>query len=274
MNLIEAFNAFDSWTRLNTLSANQRSLYIAIMQLWNAAGRPEYSSIPEQKLTELSGLSKKTFYNVRNQLEEFGVISVVKSKSKNIAPKYTLKDISVNKDEDFTPISTPNLAPKVTPISTPNLAPYTEKRRVENRREYDDGVKVGSVFFDKLQETLGRGITNPESDLARVWLEDISEEMILKAVSIAVINRASSFSYIDKIIRSWNNSGISTLAELQAHEEEREKSIQAQWNTPQRSNSTKVVKPAPEWSKYKFKNSTELSEERKRELKEQYGIEF
>lgn len=238
MNLIEAFNAFDSWTRLNTLSANQRSLYIAIMQLWNAAGRPEYSSIPEQKLTELSGLNKKTFYNVRNQLEEFGVISVLKSKSKNIAPKYTLKDISVNKDGDFTP------------ISTPNLAPYTEKRREEERREYDDDVKVGSVFFDKLQETLGRGITKPESDLARVWLEDTSEEMIFKAVSIAVLNRASSFSYIDKIIRRWNNSGIATLSELQAHEEEREKSINRQRNTSQKPDNSKVVKGAPEWANY------------------------
>lgn len=264
MNLIEAFNAFDSWTRLNTLSANQRSLYIAIMQLWNAAGRPEYSSIPEQKLTELSGLSKKTFYNVRNQLEEFGVISVVKSKSKNIAPKYTLKDISVNKDECFTPISTPNVTPNITPISTPNLAPYTEKSREENRREYDDDVSDGSVFFDKLQKTLGRGITAPESDLARVWLQDTSEEMILKAVSIAVLNRASSFSYIDKIIRRWNNAGIMNLAELQAHEEEREKSIQAQRNTPQRSNSNKVVKPAPLWSHGEQKVEYMTDEDRKK----------
>lgn len=249
MNIIEAFNAFDSWTRLNTLSANQRSLYIAIMQLWNAAGRPEYSSIPEQKLTELSGLSKKTFYNVRNQLEEFGVISVVKSKSKNIAPKYILKDISVNKDEDFTPIPTPNVTPIITPIPTPNLAPYTEKRRGEERREYDDDVKVGSVFFDKLQETLGRGMTNPEHDLARVWLEDTSEEMILKAVSEAVLRRSSNFKYIDAIIKRWNNSGISTLAELQAHEEKREKSIKRQRNTSQKAENSKVVKGTPDWAK-------------------------
>lgn len=258
MNLIEAFNAFDSWTRLNTLSANQRSLYIAILQLWNAAGRPEYSSIPEQKLTELSGLSKKTFYNVRNQLEEFGLIGVVKSKSKNIAPKYTLKDISVKNDDNFTPISTPNITPILTPKVTPNLAPYTEKRIEEESREEDDVVNDDSVFFDALQKNLGRGVTYPESQLARVWRKDLSDEMIIKAVSIAVINRKTNFKYIDTIIKNWLNSGITTLPELQEHEEKREKSRQ--------NSGTKAVKPAPNWSNPSYKNKT--SEEDLKKLEE------
>ncbi|WP_162551444.1 DnaD domain protein [Lactococcus lactis] len=257
MNLIEAFNAFDSWTRLNTLSANQRSLYIAILQLWNAAGRPEYSSIPEQKLTELSGLSKKTFYNVRNQLEEFGLIGVVKSKSKNIAPKYTLKDISVKNDDNFTPISTPNVTPILTPKVTPNLAPYTEKRIEEESREEDDIVKDDSVFFDALQKNLGRGITYPESQLARVWREDLSDVMIIKAVSIAVLSRVTNFNYIDSIIKNWIKAGITTLSELQAHEEKRERSKQ---NT-----STKPVKSAPDWSNPSYKNKTTAEDLRKLE---------
>ena len=258
MNLIEAFNAFDSWTRLNTLSANQRSLYIAILQLWNAAGRPEYSSIPEQKLTELSGLSKKTFYNVRNQLEEFGLIGVVKSKSKNIAPKYTLNDISVKNDDNFTPISTPNITPILTPKVTPNLAPYTEKRIEEESKEENDVVNDDSVFFDALQKNLGRGVTYPESQLARVWRKDTSDEMIIKAVSIAVINRKTNFKYIDTIIKNWLNSGITTLPELQEHEEKREKSRQ--------NSGTKPVKPAPNWSNPSYKNKT--SEEDLKKLEE------
>ena len=258
MNLIESFNAFDSWTRLNTLSANQRSLYIAILQLWNAAGRPEYSSIPEQKLTELSGLSKKTFYNVRNQLEEFGLIGVVKSKSKNIAPKYTLNDISVKNDDNFTPISTPNITPILTPKVTPNLAPYTEKRIEEESKEENDVVNDDSVFFDALQKNLGRGVTYPESQLARVWRKDTSDEMIIKAVSIAVINRKTNFKYIDTIIKNWLNSGITTLPELQEHEEKREKSRQ--------NSGTKPVKPAPNWSNPSYKNKT--SEEDLKKLEE------
>ncbi len=189
MNLIEAFNAFDSWTRLNTLNANQRSLYIAIMQLWNAAGRHEYSTIPEQKLTELSGLSKKTFYNNRDKLEELGLIEVVKSKKKSIAPKYKLLDVSVKNDDyftpeitpkedssvkkgsDFTPISTPNLTPDVTPISTPNLTPYTEKRIEEERRENNNNMsgkldkKIPySEIIDYLNKKTGRGFKNVEAN--------------------------------------------------------------------------------------------------------------
>lgn len=243
MNLIEVFNDFDSWTRVNDISDKQRSLWLAIVQLWNAAGRPCESSIPELKLRDLSGIqNKQTFYNTRNALEEFGLISVSKSKSKNIAPKYTLKFVSLKNSDDFRPNS--GLEPR--PISRPNSGleprPYTEERREEESREKDD-VKNGSSFFDDLQKNLGRAITYPESEQARSWREDLSDEMIIKAVSIAALNRTTNFAYINTIIRNWINAGISTLSELQEHEEKREKSKKQGFVA-----GKKAVKSYPDWT--------------------------
>lgn len=146
-----------------------------------------------------------------------------------------------------------------------------DKSRVdENRKDLDvvntnDHNGDNSSFFDNLQKYLGRGLTFPESEQARAWREEQSEQMILKAVSIAALNRTTSFAYIDKIIRNWNNQGITTLAELQAHEEKRE---QAKGKQPTYS---KTVKPAPEWSdpnpKVEMANPDEV-----KEIFDKYGI--
>lgn len=150
---------------------------------------------------------------------------------------------------------------------------YTDKD-IDIDKELDKDVDVvntkdnngdNSSFFDNLQKYLGRGLTFPESEQARAWREEQSEQMILKAVSIAALNRTTSFAYIDKIIRNWNNQGITTLAELQAHEEKRE---QAKGKQPTYS---KNVKPAPEWSnpnpKVEMANPDEV-----KEIFDKYGI--
>lgn len=234
MNLIEAFIAFDSWTRLNTLSANQRSLYIAIMQLWNAAGRPEYSTIPEQKLTELSGLSKKTFYNVRDQLEEFGLISVVKSKNKNVAPKYILEDISVKSDYDFTPEVTlkenrsvkndsnftphvtPELTLDVTPISTPKLAPYTEKRIEEERREESRRSSNSNLsqLIEFYENNFGKMPPLVLDDLNYAY-NDYGYDLTLEAMKRAV-RQQKNFRTALNILDCWSRNGVKTLADAEA----------------------------------------------------------
>ncbi|NHI75216.1 DnaD domain protein [Lactococcus petauri] len=151
---------------------------------------------------------------------------------------------------------------------------YTDKD-IDIDKELDKDVDVvntkdnngdNSSFFDNLQKYLGRGLTFPESEQARAWREEQSEQMILKAVSIAALNRTTSFAYIDKIIRNWNNQGITTLAELEKHEENRERS-----KGKQPAYSKKVVKPAPEWSdpnpKVEMANPDEV-----KEIFDKYGI--
>lgn len=158
-------------------------------------------------------------------------------------------------------------------VTTVSRLGHTDKD-IEIDKELDKDVDVvntkkhngdNSSFFDNLQKYLGRGLTFPESEQARAWREEQSEQMILKAVSIAALNRTTSFAYIDKIIRNWNNQGITTLVELQAHEEKRE---QAKGKQPTYS---KNVKPAPEWSdpnpKVEMANPDEV-----KEIFDKYGI--
>ncbi|MFK4782127.1 phage replisome organizer N-terminal domain-containing protein [Lactococcus petauri] len=158
-------------------------------------------------------------------------------------------------------------------VTTVSRLGHTDKD-IEIDKELDKDVDVvntknhngdNSSFFDNLQKYLGRGLTFPEYEQARAWREEQSEQMILKAVSIAALNRTTSFAYIDKIIRNWNNQGITTLAELEKHEENRER---AKGKQPAYS---KNVKPAPEWSnpnpKVEMANPNEV-----KEIFDKYGI--
>ncbi|MDG6136542.1 phage replisome organizer N-terminal domain-containing protein [Lactococcus petauri] len=166
-----------------------------------------------------------------------------------------------------------NVTQKRDEVTTVSRLGHTDKD-IEIDKELDKDVDVvntndhngdNSSFFDNLQKYLGRGLTFPESEQARAWREEQSEQMILKAVSIAALNRTTSFAYIDKIIRNWNNQGITTLAELQAHEEKREQAKGKQ------TTYSKNVKSAPEWSnpnpKVEMANPDEV-----KEIFDKYGI--
>nr|DAM36453.1 MAG TPA: Replication initiation and membrane attachment [Caudoviricetes sp.] len=250
MNQLDIFRAFSIWSRYNMPTANQRSLFYGLLEVWNdtrLVRSDEWLSVPNRTLETISGLSHKTCDNVKNQLQQQGILKIKPGKRNKESAKYniTFWILSEKNDDEITLTSTSTVTPKlgtdVTLTSTPKLAPYTEKSKEENIREEKDVVNGNSSFFDELQKYLGRGLTFPESEQARAWREEQSEQMILKAVSIAVLNRTTSFAYIDKIIRNWNNQGITTLAELQAHEEKREQAKEKQ-------SSTKAGKAIPDWA--------------------------
>lgn len=252
MNQMDIFRAFSIWSRYNMPTANQRSLFYGLLEVWNdtrLVRSDEWLSVPNRTLETISGLSHKTCDNVKNQLQQQGILKIIPGKRNKESAKYniTFWIASEKRENEITLTSTPTVTPKlgteVTLTSTPKLASYTEKSKEENIREEKDVVNGNSSFFDELQKYLGRGLTFPESEQARAWREEQSDEMIFKAVSIAVLNRTTSFAYIDKIIRNWNNQGITTLADLQAHEEKLERS-----RGKQSAFSKKAKKAVPDWA--------------------------
>lgn len=101
MTLTDLFNAFSSWERLNPTTSNQRSLFFALMQIWNisrVARRDEWLSVANSTLEQMSGLSHKTLYNVAEQLAKAGVLRIKKG-SRNVSPKYDItfwiKDVKI-----------------------------------------------------------------------------------------------------------------------------------------------------------------------------------
>ena len=72
----------------------------------------------------------------------------------------------------------------------------------------DNKETNNKTIFDQFETEFGRTLSPIEYELVNSWLEDNSEEVILKALKEAVYNGVSNFRYIDKILHDWKKKGI------------------------------------------------------------------
>lgn len=77
------------------------------------------------------------------------------------------------------------------------------------------------------------------------WLEDHSEEMVIKAAAIAVENNERTIRYVNGILKNWENKGIKNLADLENHESKRKNS---KFKTQASKQLPKNTKKIPDWS--------------------------
>lgn len=122
-------------------------------------------------------------------------------------------------------------------------------------------------FIDVVEANLGRGLVKFEYDILNDYLinQQVSQELFIEALKIAVANNVRKFNYIARILDNWINEGIKTPE--QAYQAQRDfKAKQSKQAQPQSN--------VPEWSKvndptYVEKQFTPEEHERvNKELKE------
>ncbi|HEO6330599.1 TPA: phage replisome organizer N-terminal domain-containing protein [Streptococcus agalactiae] len=98
-------------------------------------------------------------------------------------------------------------------------------------------------FVDVVEANLGRGLVKFEFDMINDYLigQNVSKDLFLEAVKVAVANNVRKFNYIARILDNWINDGIKTPE--QAYQAQRDfkakkanKTIQSQSNVPSWSN--------------------------------------
>lgn len=98
-------------------------------------------------------------------------------------------------------------------------------------------------FVDVVEANLGRGLVKFEFDMINDYLigQNVSKELFLEAVKVAVANNVRKFNYIARILDNWINDGIKTPE--QAYQAQRDfkakkvnKAMQSQSNVPDWSN--------------------------------------
>lgn len=115
-------------------------------------------------------------------------------------------------------------------------------------------------------------------DKIGAWIEDLSEELVLQAMKIAVENGAINWNYVETILRDWSSKRITSLQEYEAHELKRKNKNNA------RSNARRYGQPVkeelvPAWFKEQeasqvantepLNEASEDMEERRRKLREE-----
>ncbi|MED3826171.1 DnaD domain protein, partial [Priestia flexa] len=86
--------------------------------------------------------------------------------------------------------------------------------------ETEDGEEViqeetGSGVFSFYEQHFGSLSPHTVEELS-AWMEDLSEELVLKALQIAFENNKRTVAYVKGILRGWHGKGFTKLSEVEA----------------------------------------------------------
>lgn len=103
---------------------------------------------------------------------------------------------------------------------------YTEKEKeIEKEIEIEKDVVVDIISF---WDNNGFGFNNIKAKESLLsWLDDSNfknpGEMILEALSVSCANNVRTLSYVEAILKNWNNSNYLTLEEVKANKRKQQK---------------------------------------------------
>ena len=174
-----------------------RSFYEAISELPKENQADTYDAIMQyalnQKEIELTGISKAIFSLVKPQLD------ANYKKYENGKQKKSKKEAKVKQNESKA---------------------ETNVNDNENVNVNDnDNDNVGDSCVDGLQEVIdfysnNIGFLNPYGlKILESYVEDMSSELVIYAMQIAVENNKKTISYIKAILNNWTKANIKTLEE-------------------------------------------------------------
>lgn len=174
-----------------------RSFYEAISELPKENQADTYDAIMQyalnQKEIELTGISKAIFSLVKPQLD------ANYKKYENGKQKKSKKEAKVKQNES-------KAETNVNDNENVNV-------------NVNDNDNVGDSCVDGLQEVIdfysnNIGFLNPYGlKILESYVEDMSSELVIYAMQIAVENNKKTISYIKAILNNWSKANIKTLEE-------------------------------------------------------------
>lgn len=186
---------------------------------------------------------------VRNswkELEANGYARTIKIPNEKNLVKEWYKEVSDFKILDTGFLDVENL--DVENLDLENLKLLNTNKPITNKQNTNKQIKSSSKseLISFWEENFGLGsLTGYTLQRFDDWLEDHSEEMVIKAAAIAVENNERTIRYVNGILKNWENKGIKNLADLENHESKRKNS---KFKTQASKQLPKNTKKIPEWS--------------------------
>jgi DnaD/phage-associated family protein len=227
MNYIKEINAFYDWLELNELSPSAINLWYALMHINNKAGWTETFTVAESVLCVKTGLTDRTLRKVRNELKQKGRIDFTSRKGK--APIYKIipfgseqstennsehhKRSEINSEVSSAPSSEVSSAPSSEVSSALNKHKQNETK--QNIKEDEEDARAINAF--QFFELNGFGTISPYiAEKISMWIDDLSEQIVLEAMKIAIENGARSWNYVETILRDWASKKLTTVEQVRA----------------------------------------------------------
>lgn len=217
-------------------TAEQKVILITLLLMANHAEKEwewqgqKYVAKPGQFVTSLpkiveacgNGISIK---NVRTALKRFEKYGFLADKSTNKNRLITINNWAFYQDK-------PDEHGRQTGSQVADNRQATGRRVASNNNDKQINNVTNNVVVDKQVDPISKVIRTYEQvfglassiniQTIQYWCQDLSPELVIKALEITSNNNARSFKYTEAILRDWEKRGIQTVEDVEALEKQRE----------------------------------------------------
>lgn len=217
-------------------TAEQKVILITLLLMANHAEKEwewqgqKYVAKPGQFVTSLpkiveacgNGISIK---NVRTALKRFEKYGFLADKSTNKNRLITINNWAFYQDK-------PDGHGRQTGSQVADNRQSGGRRVASNNNDKQINNVTNNVVVDEQVDPISKairtyeqvfGLANPITiQTIQFWCQDLSPELVIKALEITSNNNARSFKYTEAILRDWEKRGIQTVEDVEALEKQRE----------------------------------------------------
>lgn len=217
-------------------TAEQKVILITLLLMANHAEKEwewqgkKYVAKPGQFVTSLSKIAEVcgegiSFQNVRTALKRFEKYGFLTNESTNKNRLITINNWAFYQNNPNDTNRQPNKQ-----LTSNQQA--TNKQLTTNNNDKQINNVTNNVVVDEQVDPISKairtyeqvfGLANPITiQTIQFWCQDLSPELVIKALEITSNNNARSFKYTEAILRSWEKQGIQTVEDVEVLEKQRE----------------------------------------------------
>lgn len=239
-------------------TAEQKVILITLLLMANHAEKEwewqgqKYVAKPGQFVTSLSKIAEVcgegiSFQNVRTALKRFEKYGFLTNESTNKNRLITINNWAFYQDNPNQPNKQPNKQ-----LTSNQQA--TNKQLTTNNNDKQINNVTNNVVVDEQVDPISKVIRTYEQvfglanainiQTIQYWCQDLSPELVIKALEITSNNNARSFKYTEAILRDWEKRGIQTVEDVEALEKQRE--VQRQEKPKTHSYGNRRIEEVPD----------------------------
>jgi DnaD/phage-associated family protein len=227
MNYIKLINAFYDRLETNSLSTSAIALWHALVHVNNKAGWQREFTVAVSVLCVKTGLSERTITNARNDLKIKGYLDF-KSRKGSKSAVYWLFDLSANiadritDKKELSEINADNVScntsDNVSCNTSDNVSALIKQKETKlNETKKEEEIEATAMNPYNFFEENGFGTIGAHiSQKISTWCKDLSDDLVVEAMKIAVERGVTNFSYVERILQDWTLKKISNVTQARA----------------------------------------------------------
>ena len=147
-----------------------------------------------------------------------------------------------------------NLSVPLPEITTRDLNNVDEKAKASAHTELNHKQQTAFQFYE--QNGFGALASHVAYKVGN-WVDDLSEELVIHAMKLAVENNVLRWNYVEKILLKWNNKEFKTIADVEADRLRFEAQKNQRQKNSNRSKPQGRQEIVPEWFNERDENNSE-----------------